>query len=337
MIICTIATASYLHKVKVLAKSVKDWLPDAGMTVCLLEKDCPEWIRKIPCFDEVVLAKDLGIRHFDRFLFKYNVIEGATAVKADFLKFLLKRYGAESYFVYLDPDTEVFHSFDTLTEAMKVNSIVLTPHQLETAGFWPSQHLNGLYNLGFLGVTRSGVAERFLDWWSERLYDHCFYEPPLFVDQKWIDLLPMYFDVCVFKHPGYNVAFWNLHEKVRQLTRLDSGRYCVNGGKDPLCFFHFSCLDSYLPSFMEAAIPDRQSAIYRLVEEYRGRLFGSGQSGLAEIPWSYAYFDSGESIEPQSRQALRRRPELAIAYPRPYAASNKLLLAGRDDSAEGKA
>jgi hypothetical protein len=37
------------------------------------------------------------------------------------------------------------------------------------------------------------------------------------------------------RHPGYNVAYWNLHE--REITRVDN-RYLING--QPAIFFHLS-------------------------------------------------------------------------------------------------
>ena len=50
----------------------------------------------------------------------------------------------------------------------------------------------GTYNLGFLVVTRQPDLARFLGWWQEKLEFQCVVdtERGLFVDQKWIDLVP---------------------------------------------------------------------------------------------------------------------------------------------------
>lgn len=320
MIVCTIASAKYLHKVKVLANSVKKHLSSAKMVVCLLEKNMHPSAEHVPFFDEVILAKDLNIYQFPSFIFKYNVIEAATAVKSNLLQYLLAKYNEESHFIYLDPDTQVLNSFDDLIRVMDKSSIVLTPHQLETEGFWSSQFNNGIYNLGFLAVTRSEETDRFLSWWSDRLYHYCFYRHPLFVDQKWIDLAVAYFNIHIFKNPGYNISFWNLHEKCRRITSLPSGEYWVR--ETPLSFMHFSCLDSYFKSSMEWVIPDPQSAIYRLVDDYRKQLEEMGQGEMSKESWSYDFYDSGEWITSESRYKYDKYPELAVKFPNPYLASN---------------
>lgn len=323
MIVCTIASANYLHKVMILAKSVKEHLASAKMVVCLLEKDLDPWLIQQPYIDEIVLAKNLDIPMFSSFLFKYGVIEGSTAVKANLLQYLFANYQVESHCIYLDPDTKVLSSFDELTQVMMNNNILFIPHQLELEGFWPSQHHNGLYNLGFIGLSRSRETDRFLSWWADRLYHYCYYSSPLFVDQKWIDLAPVYFDVHIFKHPGYNISFWNLHEHCRRISVSNSGQYMVHD--KPVCFFHFSCLNSYLQSSMRYWIEDDQSAVYQLVENYRLELKNMGQDEICSKSWSYAFFESGERISYDTRIIFRNNPQLAIQYPNPYSASNSVF------------
>src|SRR5258708_40264165 len=80
----------------------------------------------------------------------------------------------------------------------------------------------------------------FLDWWKAHLVENCAVdlENGIFVDQKYCDLLPSYFDnVKLLKHPGYNVAYWNLLHR-RVYRDRDSGEWRVNAV--PLRFFHFS-------------------------------------------------------------------------------------------------
>src|SRR6185369_3335902 len=94
---------------------------------------------------------------------------------------------------------------------------------------------HGIFNLGFIGVNNSGEGKRVARWWASRLHDFCMDDIPrgLFTDQRWIDLVPAFFDGCaVMRDPGYNVAPWNLtHRKVE--GSLASG-LTVNG--EPLVF-----------------------------------------------------------------------------------------------------
>ena len=66
-----------------------------------------------------------------------------------------------------------------------------------------------------------------------------FYDPHngMYVDQKILPLLAQLFSsqVGCTRHPGYNVADWNLHE--REITRVDN-RYLISG--QPAIFFHLS-------------------------------------------------------------------------------------------------
>ena len=43
----------------------------------------------------------------------------------------------------------------------------------------------------------------------------------MFTDQRWVDFMPSLFSHHLLKDPGYNVAYWNLHE--RPLTALTDG------------------------------------------------------------------------------------------------------------------
>ena len=68
----------------------------------------------------------------------------------------------------------------------------------------------------------------FLRWWEERLRRDCRISPEegLFVDQRWVDFVPSYFEHTVVTDEGYNVAYWNLFE--REFKRAADG-YEVNG------------------------------------------------------------------------------------------------------------
>ena len=123
-------------------------------------------------------------------------------------------------------------------------SIVLTPHA--TRPYQDAKQPDeisllrtGAYNLGFIGVAKTEESRAMLNWWQERCREHCVVQPEdgLFVDQKWIDLVPGFHPgTKILRDPGLNVAYWNLHE--RTIDSLDPPR--CNGS--PLYFFHFSGL-----------------------------------------------------------------------------------------------
>jgi len=127
-----------------------------------------------------------------------------------------------------------------------------------------------VYNLGFAGVGAS--ARPFLDWWwqatrREALND---VSKMMFTDQRWIDFVPCFFEPCILKDPGYNVAYWNLH--ARELT-LDGDRFSVDG--EPLRFFHFSGYDADKPWLLSRHQGDRprvllsdRPALSRLCADY---------------------------------------------------------------------
>ncbi|MFX8895502.1 hypothetical protein ABTM96_20420, partial [Acinetobacter baumannii] len=65
-------------------------------------------------------------------------------------------------------------------------------------------------------MKKSSETFQFLNWWSDRLIDQCYYNfaEGMGVDQAWLNIVPLFFkEVCVANHKGLNVAYWNLHER----------------------------------------------------------------------------------------------------------------------------
>ncbi len=315
----------------VLAKSAKQYNPGIKMIICLLEREIPEEIKSFPYFDKIVLAKDLGFENFERHIFKHLLVEAATSVKGQLFKFLMKTFDAEDKFIYLDPDIKVMGPFVELDRLLGDHEIVLTPHLCEPEEtVFDIKHneccalQHGVFNLGFLAVRRGREAERFIDWWCRRLELFCYddKENGLFTDQKWIDLAPGFFQIYILRHPGYNFAPWNYSK--RNITKADDNEYLVNG--EPLRFIHFSGFDSGAnESVMQTYKPDKTEPLHQLLREYEvesTEMYGK----FDERPWSYAYFDSGELIERQTRLVFREEEVLQHTYPDPYCYSNQTFL-----------
>jgi hypothetical protein len=173
----------------------------------------------------------------------YDRIEFATSLKPFLLDKLISV--CSSTVMYLDPDILVFASLSDGFQKADETGLALTPHRLSPDINHPDRELKylkfGVFNLGFIAVNYK--SREFLKWWQEKLKWECFNAPEegMYTDQKWIDLVPSYFQYSLISNPGYNVAFWNINE--RKISKT-SGTYFVNN--TPLAFVHFSNMSSKL-------------------------------------------------------------------------------------------
>ena len=242
---------SYLDRARVLANTLKSLHPDWILWAVVTDK-CPEgmdhaWEEEE--FDRVLSVYDLIPANTEQWLFGHNVVEACTAVKGAACVKILSEHDCEKLF-YFDPDIAIFNPMDEVLDLLDVNSIVLTPHQLQGEPRQAIQAIqdneltsltHGVYNLGFIAIANDSEGRRFASWWDDRLRDWCHdrKEIGVFVDQKWCDLVPCFFDgVKILRDPGYNVASWNLSHRT---VGFDAdGMLTVNDR--PLRFFHFTKL-----------------------------------------------------------------------------------------------
>ncbi|MDO2686783.1 hypothetical protein [Escherichia coli] len=134
---------------------------------------------------------------------------------------------------------------------------ILTPHSLhplrsKVAVSGDEVFLQcGAYNLGFLALSRTAESLKMLSWWKSKLKWQCEadFSQGLFVDQKWFDLVPSYFDGFeVLKSPLYNLAPWNcVHYSI--LSDFN-GKYFVDNFESPVAFIHFSGMKRAEEHFM---------------------------------------------------------------------------------------
>ncbi|MDE7311517.1 MAG: hypothetical protein K2N87_07890 [Eubacterium sp.] len=320
MLIFTSICANYTHKARTLAQSVKKQMPDAVFVVCLTERTIPENVYA-GYFDDVVLAKDMWQGNFNRYIFKHSIVEASTAVKGQFFLYLMENYPAESQFVYLDPDCYVYSDFTELKELLTHRPIILCPHLLQPGNIDMelSSTAHGVYNLGFLAVNRSDEAQRFIQWWAQRLYLFCYddIQRGIFTDQKWIDLAPCFFDVEILKHHGYDFATWSLLDC--GMTKED-GKYFIKG--DPLRFIHFSGYRDVIEKCMRNWLPDEGHPFRELYQDYVRRHEENDADKVSKAAWSYAAYDSGEKIENALRVKYREDHEVMFGVEDPFALSN---------------
>jgi hypothetical protein len=311
--IFTICSNNYLPMAKVLFASAERHCPDAELFLCLGDKRLHDSAR-YPDSARLVTAEELAIPDFHNFAFRYSIMEFNTALKPFMIRYLLGQ-GFDAV-LYFDPDIEIFAPLDVIIDPLRAGySFVLTPHLCQPAegDAYPDDFgimRAGIYNLGFIGVGVGADTERLLRWWSRRLRYHCVSEQDkgVFVDQKFIDLLPGFTDsVRIVRDSGCNVAYWNLQQ--RRLTQ-QGGRWLADG--EPLRFFHFSAMNvhdlSYLSKWTQAFRGAEISpALHALMRHYADQVLAAGRDLGAPPEYSYARFASGTSITDAVRRMFRER------------------------------
>jgi hypothetical protein len=239
----TICSNNYLSLARTLGKSLQH-SNDYHFIIGLVDKTDERLTEYYKDFD-VLPCDQIGIPDLEAIALKYTIAEFNTALKPFYFQYLFQQYPEADYITYLDPDMVVYRELSELRTQHAEFDFILTPHILqpqELDGKQPTEisYLStGTFNLGFLSLRKSDNTLRFLEWWSERLRHFCYFDFPagLYVDQKWVNLVPVFFDsVFILKHPGYNVAYWNLQE--RKLSE-ENGTWKINGSF-PLSIYHFS-------------------------------------------------------------------------------------------------
>lgn len=304
---CTIVSWNYLQYAKVLAQSFKRYHPEYEFHVLLVDR-APNGLDLSSQIFKMTTVEELSIPHFESVAFRFGILELNTNVKPTFLKYLLNS-GIDQV-LYLDPDISVYASLEPIFDLLDQFGALLTPHCLSANSEAPYAEVlllvNGVYNLGFIGVSASGESREFLDWWEYRCLNLGYDErwSGLFVDQKWINLAPCYFkSVHILRDPGCNVAYWNLHE--RRLTR-DGERWIVNDDA-PLSFFHFSGIavdgGNRISRHTEQFDLTSRQDLVELFAEYRDRLAMANQPAYPDYRYAYGYFSNGKLINKLQRAA----------------------------------
>lgn len=319
-------TFSYLNRARVLYSTLRryhpEWhlvalitdLPPLGIQLDLAAED----------FDEVVWFSDLALPEATAWLFGLDIVEACTAVKGPFIHHVCDT-GDYDAVVYLDPDIALFNKLDPILSLLETHDGVMTPHLLKPEDR-PQAILDnelatlrtGIYNLGFLAIRTTGEGADFATWWSERLLSYCHDDiaQGLFVDQRWCDHVPAFFETfCILRDPGYNVASWNLSR--RSVTIDWAGEVHVNGV--PLRFWHFTKLgpvgDSMTRRYAGSNYP-----VYEIWNWYRRKVQIASDPRIPKGYWAHGVYSDGRPIEKRHRELYRSNKELVARFPSPFSA-----------------
>jgi lipopolysaccharide biosynthesis glycosyltransferase len=275
ILVFTICSNNYLAQAITLGQSLIRNNPDYLFKIGLVDKKNSQIDYGTLNF-EVIEVEKIGIGELDKMILRYDIQELNTAVKPFFFKYFFNSGDSFDKIIYLDPDILVYSSFSELEKELDKYDILVTPHISGPINDdrLPSENsfLNaGLYNLGFIAIKKAPNSQNMVDWWSQRLTNKGFNDVKngMFTDQIWINFVPIFFEkVSIFTHSGYNMAYWNLHERV---LSVNSTNIIVNNNY-PLVFFHFSGYSPHKPEaiskYQDRFTFDERQDIQPLFTEY---------------------------------------------------------------------
>lgn len=236
---CTIISPDFVPFARCLHESLKRFQPEIDLHVLVVSEEPQGGNGEHVHFyalPDITSPMAEGINH------KYA---GSTDNHRWSLKpvFMLHLLGKVEKLIYVDCDLFFFADYSFLFDALETQSVLLTPHFASTDPFLSEEkfmmnYLIGLYNAGFVGVSRAGI--RALEWWATSCYYHMENAPAkgYFVDQRYLDMLPVIDEgASLVRHQGCNVGSWNT-ETFRRVVQPD-GTVLING-RYPVVFIHFN-------------------------------------------------------------------------------------------------
>lgn len=276
----TLCSNNYLPQAIVLGQSLLRTNPVWRYIIGLVDKRDVTIDYDKMGFD-IVDVDQVGIVDLEDMVHRYSVIELNTAVKPYYFKYLFLAINTGDVVVYLDPDIYVYRPLLELEFVMQKHDIALIPHcqsAIPLDGCIPLEEdiLNtGIYNLGFLAVKKTETGLNMVQWWGDRLMTKAYvnFEQGLFTDQIWQNLVPIYYPNTsyIFTHRGYDVAYWNLHERSIDKQGKD-WMVSYNADLVPLVFFHFSGFNPEKPmilsKYQNRITLTEKDILFQLFEEY---------------------------------------------------------------------
>jgi len=298
--IFTIVSNNYLHFARTLLQSARKHQTSCDFYCVIVDNDISHAEQLASEFN-IIKINALNIEHLQQFIFQYTVLELNTAVKPWAMETLLSQ-GYKNV-IYIDPDIKIYQPLNEVVQALAGGAdIIITPHLLApmTDNLSPTEldiRRAGTYNFGFCGVKNCSNALAFIKWWQSKLYRSCIInlDKGIFVDQSWIDLVPgMFQNVSILKHPGYNVAYWNLAQRKVKFDNR-SGTWLSNS--QPLVFFHYSGLNPLKPDnfskhqnrFSFAKL----GSVKPLAQDYVDNLIQNGAKHYSNLKYDFAFFSDG--------------------------------------------
>ncbi len=173
---------------------------------------------------------------------------------------------------YLDADLCFYSSPEIIYHELENYSIGIIAHKFY--GLWRYYAKYGKFNVGWVSFKNDENGRKCLNDWKYDCLEWCYdrLENGKYADQKYLDAWPKkYHGVYEIKHPGANLAPWNVGQYQLALNAEDK----IEVNNYPLIFYHFANFKQVAPT-----------QYYTSVSKYLVKLSGVL---LHEIYLPYAY------------------------------------------------
>ncbi|MFO0665253.1 MAG: hypothetical protein U0174_14960 [Polyangiaceae bacterium] len=260
---------------------------------------------------EVVNVDELEVPHLQNRRFRYNAQQFCGMLKSWLIRKLMgSSRRRDQRLVYIDALSLLAWNLDNVSALLDQHRILIAPHvsfPVPDDGRHKNEQdflRSGTYISGFLALRSSPAARALIDFWSDRVLEHCMPERGIAAnDQKWFALIPSMFPhVGILRTPGHNLAYWNVQDRTLSKRR---GRWFL--GEHLVRIVHFSGYEPERPTEITRYPNDRSPLADRpdlvpLYESYRKELVRHGYETLGTFPYGYDTFDNGVAISPLVRR-----------------------------------
>jgi len=278
--LCSFCTTSHLPLLRTMAASVREH--SAGK-IYLLIIDSDD-AALVPSGTTSVRMDDvIDATVWQEMVSRYNILELCCTLKPFLMRYVARI--SNSPVVYLDADT---YAMQTLNPALPESpnfSVFLTPHLLSPIP--RERHVEeigmlrvGIYNAGLVAVGTDSDALRFLDWWADRVRHYCYEAPEqgIFTDQKWLDLVPSFFQNVRFSRDiGLNVGPWRVSSE-SDFSESATGQFTFCGA--PVRLMHMSRFNPAKPNLLSICLPNAavtDSVLGRFLRSYSLKVIANRQ------------------------------------------------------------
>ncbi len=299
--ICTICTDSHLPGALALWESVQRHGPGWDfLALRISESGLP---KNVPAkFAAACVSITAASLPHPGMAFWYDAFELCNAAKGLLHKYMLEQTPHDEWW-YIDSDCAFYSTLDPLSGLFDGRTVALSPHRkvppLNAQNIELRLLAYGVFNGGMLGLRRTSHTSSLVEWLLNRMTWFSFSRPDkgLFVDQKWLELIPLYFPASAITHPGVNIGHWN----------MDEYWPANNVQVPPPLLAHFSQIDWLAaplrintPPHAALPIPD---AFASLMREYAACVHSWKTLLGPSAPYPYKTFRDGIHIQPVMRAA----------------------------------